>query len=770
MAGNVIKSTDTAAAGGIPTGDYYNDGTDIWIMTKNGLERLTDVGGSTFTSPTVTNMIVGASTTGITISGACTTGISMSGDGTTGFGITAGFSGANMISLAGTGSNAGVLISGACGKGVEITGSCTTGIGILTGTYTTGISIAGTTATGIDIGTCTTGINYSGTITEGIDFGSATLTTDAARENSFIKCGTVTTQKTVTLSTDNQAYLFQANCLIAGALGTDKRVILHYNKLQMDTANTGARLKCNENYTVVGAEVKDAHVIYGELFWKSGYTGVGVNNEGFGVAGTVDTTGAATEPTGLLYGGKFRIKGANLRTGSYGHLALFVVSEVATHTSMCIEHLTGNTTNLLWIRNDAGTNTNGLRLEAIGGTMTNAISIGTCATGINMAGGYAFVPILVGAKANTSGSGVKLAGGTDDSGGVQIYADDGGAAVVGDVLSPIRCRYLLTASQSGGKTQCGSFSQLRINDTLTMTNGGYRGTYIFNQIGSNLTLAGTAELVGINQATTILTGTHTVGTSCRFAGVDINVSGAGTISVTGSGKCAGMIIRSSGTPVWTNGILIEDSGAATGIRVGTCATAGIGLNEDVTLCFGSSNEIAASWTGQELFFEDDRTIDVEDGYNRTIHVGNTITMTASRYAAFSNYTTLAGSLGLDAYGAKFSMVQGATKAVDGHFGAIMGEVKNNADTCSTASALFLRWDNDNSYQFGTAQSFIRFEDNSSGTAVQNLLDLYGMDATTGASATAITCAAGAANTVSHVIKIMIGGVPYWIMMDSTPPA
>jgi len=221
----------------------------------------------------------------------------------------------------------------------------------------------------------------------------------------------------------------------------------------------------------------------------------------------------------------------------------------------------------------------------------------------------------------------------------------------------------------------------------------------------------------------------------------------------------------------TTGISME-SAMTTGISItGACSTAGITLADDITLDFGTSNDISISWTGQELLFEDTRTIDVGDGYNRTIHVGNTVTMTASRYGAISNYTTLAGTGGLDAYGAKFAMVQGTTKAVDGHYGAIMGEAKNACTSTSVASVLFLRWDNDAASGFGGVQhSFIRIQDNSSQTNCQALFDLYGMDATTGASATAITCAAGNATECSHVIRVVVGGVPYWLMMDSTAPA
>lgn len=91
--------------------------------------------------------------------GICTTAISIDTDGTTGLEVAAGFTGSNMISLAGTGSNAGIVISGACGKGIEITGACTTGI------------------------------TFTGTVTGAIDFADITLTPDATRTNYAIGIG-----------------------------------------------------------------------------------------------------------------------------------------------------------------------------------------------------------------------------------------------------------------------------------------------------------------------------------------------------------------------------------------------------------------------------------------------------------------------------------------------------------------------------------------------------------------------------------------------------
>ena len=66
MAGNIIKS-DSAAVGGIPQGDMYDDGTDLWVMTKNGLEKITDRGTLNIPSLTASDITLdeeSAATTG----------------------------------------------------------------------------------------------------------------------------------------------------------------------------------------------------------------------------------------------------------------------------------------------------------------------------------------------------------------------------------------------------------------------------------------------------------------------------------------------------------------------------------------------------------------------------------------------------------------------------------------------------------------------------------------------------------------------------------
>lgn len=275
------------------------------------------------------------------------------------------------------------------------------------------------------------------------------------------------------------------------------------------------------------------------------------------------------------------------------------------------------------------------------------------------------------------------------------------------------------------------------------------------------------------------------GTGVDFTNVPLIsfvTSGAGTKSAImfelGNNNAGKTVTTTSGGMFYHQTIHMIANNTAYYIPVstaeGTYTTAyPIVLGDDVELRFGAATggDIALSWTGQELLVEDTRTIDVGDGYNRTLHISSTITMTASRYAAVSCYSTLtAGSGGISASGGSFSLVQGSTKTIDGHFQAVMAEVKNNAANCSTASALFCRWDNDNATGFGgVMHSFIRFEDNSSSTKVNNLFELYGMDMTTGASGSEIVCAKGN-TTHTHCIKISANGVPYWIMVGSTAPA
>jgi len=198
----------------------------------------------------------------------------------------------------------------------------------------------------------------------------------------------------------------------------------------------------------------------------------------------------------------------------------------------------------------------------------------------------------------------------------------------------------------------------------------------------------------------------------------------------------------------------------------------IRIPEDEVLEFGAPDH-TFSWTGEEVDVSGDRVTGGDGDYYRVFHVSSGVTLGAvDRWGTISCYTVMSGAptTATAAFGGSFSLVQ-ETVQVTGFFGAVMAEIKNEADNCATACALFCRWDNDSAVGFGgVMHSFIRFEDNSSALNVQCLFELYLMDATAAAAADVIICQAGAAVAASHVIKISANGVPYWILMDSTPPA
>lgn len=206
------------------------------------------------------------------------------------------------------------------------------------------------TDTGIEIGTCATaGIDFTGTFTKGINFANATITVDSGRDNSFWSIGTYGSPVTIAVSDNFLAT--QINLVNdSEALGAIKKLdALYLNVTTGANQGTYGRLKGLESYIVIGHALLDAHAVYGEVYYNDSVTGI--TREGLGVGGTVDTTGCSSAPAGLLYGGKFRIKGT-LDTGTYKHMALFVVSESDTHSAMVIENLgTATVTNMLWLKN-----------------------------------------------------------------------------------------------------------------------------------------------------------------------------------------------------------------------------------------------------------------------------------------------------------------------------------------------------------------------------------------------------------------------------------
>lgn len=215
-------------------------------------------------------------------------------------------------------------------------------------------------------------------------------------------------------------------------------------------------------------------------------------------------------------------------------------------------------------------------------TSNGGITISNAVTGITIAGGGNDIPLIIGTKSNSASQGLVLVGvaGTelipDNTGGVQIFADDGGAAAVA-ITSPIWTRYLLTKStQTSGATQTGAYLQLKTSGSQSFTTGSITALKAYNQAGTVTLLSG-AEY-GIINAGMSLEGNLT-NTSGKLAGIDININGGFTISDAAVNSAALMIRKVSGsTAVWPVGIYIQPTGSTNALRVGIpSTTAGNGM-------------------------------------------------------------------------------------------------------------------------------------------------------------------------------------------------
>ena len=430
---------------------------------------------------------------------------------------------------------------------------------------------------------------------------------------------------------------------------------------------------------------------------------------------------------------------------------------------------------------------------------TNAIDISTCAIGINFSGtptiginmpggGADYTPILIGEKTNLADGGFKVAGSGDDSGGIQVYADDSGDAAAGEVISPFRVRYLLSVGQTGGVTQTGLFAQMRTLGTtgapLVLNTGSWRTSYVFSQLGGN-TIQGGAEITGMNQATT-LAGNMIV-TSGSFTGIDINIAGSGTI--TNNSVCAALLIRSKETPVWTNGIQIADAGALTGITIGSCATAGINIEGTHVLALGIGSTTALTTATTAM-----SAVKVQSAFSATTgyHVG----------AWFVGNYTGAGAAGGSVYALRghaavtgTQTTVGAEAFIVGVHGrcAVTGTAYNSSavyagvlaqmlggGTWTAANKVYALWvDNQlatNPTSGTVAMVGIRQNNNSGTAVVDHVFDIYGANIanfinfdsciSSGFVSSGSVGSTAIHKTACKTIKILIDGVDYYLIAST----
>ena len=225
----------------------------------------------------------------------------------------------------------------------------------------------------------------------------------------------------------------------------------------------------------------------------------------------------------------------------------------------------------------------------IGGTVTTGLSIGASTTavsltgamttGISMAGGESYNPIHIGTKANTKGSGLDMSGADsyDDHNGVMIFCDDGGSLAATYTTSAIWTRYLISQSQTSN-TATGAYLQMK-SLAATFATCDYSATKAYLELAGAVTLS-SGGLAVINAGLEL--GGAFTDIANMLSGIDVNLNdGANTLST--AKNSAGVRIRktSGSTAGWPIGLYIEDSGATTGIKIGT-STTGIAITGATT--------------------------------------------------------------------------------------------------------------------------------------------------------------------------------------------
>ena len=770
----VFSGTITTAItiGACTTGILFSGTTTDAI--KINADATTAINITASCTPTTGLLIAGASADAILISGACSDnaieitgvctgsaieivtggfgiGLNVNADGTTGIAVANTFSGTTMLALAGTASD-GINISGICADGIEISAAATTTGLNVSADCVTGITIAAQTTAGITIGSTTTGIAITGTVAKGVDTTDAILT--QGWNNAFFACGSGNGSSGDQHSAAVTDFYIpiQVNMVsTAGPVAPSEvcAAMLRVDASTADQANSSCDVLCIRSD--IAKNVYAATCINASLNISDDIAVPTATVQGIYVAMT--GSGTITSPNTVNVA-EFVYKQTGTVTDGCDN-----VCEIACNASGC------TIADILHINNYGGTVTNGINID---GTMSKGIDL----TGMVLTQGWANGFITIGSGNGSSGT-QHSAAVTDVFIPIQVnIASTAGPAAPSEVGAAMFRADAITADQANtsldvlmlrSKVDKNVYAatcinaSLEISDDISVPTATVQGIYVAMTGSGTITSPNT-----VNVAEFVYKQTGTVNNGCdNVAEIACNASGCTIADILHLSNYGGTV---------TNGINIVGT-MTTGIAISDGCTTGIALEEDVALCFGDSNEISLSYTGEEFQLDDSRTLSTHN-YYRSFHVAGSITMAATRYASVSCYTTLtAGADGIEAFGGKFSLAQTSTNTVTGYFGAVMAEVKNASTSCSTACALFLRWDNEAATGFGEVNhSFIRLDDNSSQTKCSNLFEMYLMDATAGAANDVIVCQAGSAATASHVIKITANGVPYWIGMSSTPPA
>jgi hypothetical protein len=505
--------------------------------------------------------------------------------------------------------------------GISITTSCTTGISLATGTFTTGLSIAGATTTGINVtgnatdgikiqtGTFTDAIEIAGTTTNAINISGTSVTTGISITGSttaISESKTLSSQTTenaynsITFATDS-TYITGTDITYSGARGS--------SAIKISGTWTGASGGYSNIYSLVTA--------------STNWTGSGDGT--IGIKSVVLSSGVAITD-GNLYAGQFIAKKAGAGTAT-AQVAIIGLeswfyetdsSEVDTgiggnfgwHAdSTDASHVAGSVWRGVQIFCDstgtsAAEETSGLCVWSQGGTLGNGIQLtpsNTITTGLRFVGGGAIsTGIKFGGTAIGGASNLTItkcidfdeASVTPDATRSKMIISFGSRAAEKTIditgtagqawhLDPVQMNVNITCSTAPDTTSTWNMYYLQMtHDTTNMSNLRLKGS------DWTITVAKNVQDVYVYQGEVDVTGNSTIGGELCGIGLTVSVSsGTVTGNVWGqviaiggasipSTSSAGLFISARGTGTVTSSLYIEsnvDTSVTNAIKINNVA-------------------------------------------------------------------------------------------------------------------------------------------------------------------------------------------------------
>ncbi len=235
----------------------------------------------------------------------------------------------------------------------------------------------------------------------------------------------------------------------------------------------------------------------------------------------------------------------------------------------------------------------------------NEGSVTSCEFNAVTTGGPADILTIGAFSSVTAGSGIPIS--STQTGAVKVYSDDVGVNINSSVRGFLS-RFLLTIDQTGGSIRA-LMGQLKFANLIDVMTGVYTANQGYVELAGTSIAKGYAHLSCFD-ASLEIGSSLTVNQYGKVAGIYIETTGTGTITVDSGGLMAGVVVtKASGAASWPIGVLISGADVIQGINVGSFSSTDASvLGVTVTSAITAANR---------FYTDDGATAIVNTGVNDT---------------------------------------------------------------------------------------------------------------------------------------------------------